>query len=114
MNSGNNKGENMTGELFKVSIIATGIKKRCRKVERHHLSMGYIPYNNGTFDQAELENRAKDFVSENMKSVVGKPEVSLNHVERKNDSYGTIETWNMFSDKHKRFVIQTSLENELQ
>jgi hypothetical protein len=104
----------MTGELFKVSIIATGVKKRCRKVERHHLSMGYIPYNNGTFDQAELENRARDFVSENMKSVVGKPEVSLNFIIREKDNFGTIEKWEMFSDKHKRFVIQTSLENELQ
>lgn len=101
------------GELFKIGVNVTGVKKRCRKVERHFLSLGYIPYNDGNFDQNELESKARAFVSENMKSVVGKFEVVLNQVTRTKDDFGVIEKWQMFSDKNKRFVVNSPLENEL-
>jgi hypothetical protein len=100
-------------EFFKIGISVNGVKKRCRKVERHFLSLGYVPYNDGVFNQEELENKARDFVSENMKTVQGKYEVVLNYVKRKKDSYGTIETWEMFGKKNLRFIVQSQLINEL-
>jgi hypothetical protein len=103
----------MSEKLYKIGISVTGVKKRCRKSDRHYLPMGYIPYNEGQIDQAEIEARAKDFVAENMKSVVGNFKVCLNFIERKKDDYGTIETWEMFGNENKSFTVQTSLEKEL-
>lgn len=96
-------------ELFKISIHVVGIKKRCRKPDRHIFSLGYVPYNDGAFNQDEIEKRAKDFLAENMKQVLGVPNVSLNRVVK---SEG-VETWEMFSDKNKSFKILSGLENVL-
>jgi hypothetical protein len=109
-----NKGDKMEGKLFKVSIVVTGVKKRCRKTEQHFLSLGYIDYNEGAFNQDELSEKAKSFLSENMKEVKSTPKINLYYVERKKDNLGTIETMQFFDKRNVSFLVQSSLENALQ
>lgn len=100
-------------KLYRISVTCQGVKKRCRKTERHYLKMGYIPYNDGVFNQAEIEAQARDFIATNMKSIIGKPKVSLSFTERKKDDYGTIETFQLFDSRNIDFVLNSALENEL-
>lgn len=98
-----------TQEFFKVYVIVPGVKKRCRKAERHMLKAGYIPYNGGSFDREAIEATAKGLIEANIKQVVGNVVISLDHVVR-DDHF---ERWEPFSDKNVRFELRTALENEL-
>lgn len=100
-------------KLYKIWVSCTGVKKRCRKPDRHSFSLGYIPYNEGSFDKAEIEAKARDFVATNMKSLIGKASVSLNVVEREKDDYGIIESFQMFDPRNITFQLNSTLENEL-
>lgn len=96
-------------QFFRVGVSLSGVKKRCRKSENHYLSGGYIPYNDGIFNQEEVENLAKGIVETNMKQVNGRIFIVLNHVKRE----GGIETWEMFGKTNVKFELQSSLEKEL-
>ena len=98
-----------TQEFFKVKIIVPGIKKRCRKAEKHLLKAGYLPYNGGIFNQDEIEQVARGLIETNIKQVMGKIFVSLDYVTR--DEH--FERWEPFSDKNIRFELKTPLEKEL-
>lgn len=98
-----------TQEFFKFYVIVTGVKKRCRKAERHMLKAGYFPYNEGSFDRDVVESIARGLIETNIKQVTGKVFISLDHVVR--DEH--FERWEMFSDKHVKFELKTPLENEL-
>lgn len=104
----------MEGKLFKVSIVVNGIKKRCRKSDSHFFSLGYIDYNEGIFNQDELIEKAKSYLSDNMKEVKSTPKVVLSYVERKKDDFGVIETMQLFDKRNVSFLVQSSLENVLQ
>ena len=97
-------------QFFRIGISVDGIKKRCRKSDRHYFHAGYIPYNNGDFNKEEIENLAKGLVETNMKTLKSKVYVILNHVKVDNG----IETWEMFGKTNVRFELNSSLENALQ
>jgi hypothetical protein len=96
-------------ELFKLSISVIGIKKRCRKVEKHFFDAGYIPYSEEILNQDELIDKARNLVNTNMKTVQGVPVLRLNHVT---ESEGIIQ-WEMFSAKHKEIKILEPVLQEL-
>ena len=93
---------------FEVGIHVDGIKKRCRKVERHYFSVTSIPYDeNATLEQ--VEDVVKSFIVTNMKSVLGKPRIKLTRVEIGEH----MKRFEMFDKRHKEFVLESSLENAL-
>lgn len=96
-------------QFYRLGVAVNGIKKRCRKSERHFISGGYLPYNDGTFNQDEVENLAKGILESNMKRIDGKVKVVLNHVKVD----GGIETWEMFGKTNVQFELTSSLEKEL-
>lgn len=98
-----------TKELFKISVSMHGVKKRCRKSEFHLLQGGYIPYNEGTFDREAVEAVARGLIETNMKQVNSKIVISLDHVMQGD----FMQTWEPFSNKHVKWQLVSSLENEL-
>lgn len=100
-------------ELFKVTVHVVGVKKRCRKSDRHIFNLGYIPYNDGVFDQEDLERKAEALLEENMKSISEVPSVDLNHVKISGECGFRSEEWRPFSDKNKSFKLLSPLEKVL-
>jgi hypothetical protein len=104
----------MQGKLFKISIVVAGIKKRCRKVEYHTLSAGYIPYNDGKFNEDEILELARGMIETNMKTVYNTPaKVRLDFVEVALEDGFRSEKWTPYSDLNKTLLVQSSLENAL-
>ena len=97
-------------QFFKLGVAVNGIKKRCRKSESHYLSGGYLPYNDGVFNQDEVENLVRGILETNMKRIEGKVFIILNHVKVADG----IQTWEMFGKTNVKFELKTSLENALQ
>jgi hypothetical protein len=92
-------------EKFKITITLIGIKKRCRKSERHSFNLGYIDYNNGNFDRESIETLVRGYVDTNVKQVDSMIRVHLDHVTiHSEEGFNHIE-WQVFSDKHVRFDI---------
>jgi hypothetical protein len=95
---------------FKLSIQVIGIKKRCRKSERHFFQLGHIPYNDGNFDQSAISDKVQAFLNTNMKSIHSLTRVSLNHVTTIIDNGGyTIVQWKPFSKLNKSFDLNIVL-----
>ena len=90
-------------EKFKLSIQLIGIKRRCRKSERHFFHFGHRPYNNGNYDQKEIEQFVSDWIATNMKEVRSQVRVSLDHVIIKNEGTFTVTQWEPFSKLNKQF-----------
>lgn len=88
---------------FKIAIEVIGIKKRCRKSERHMFQLGYVPYNNGSYCPDILKEQIKGFLDSNMKEVSSAVRVHLDHVIITQEGYFTSTKWEPFSDKNKRF-----------
>ncbi len=95
--------------LFKISIQVIGIKKRCRKSERHFFQLGHMPYNDGQFDKSEVSDKVKAFLQANMKEVHSLTRVSLDHVIIKNEGNFTVTQWEPFSSKNVRFDLNIIL-----
>jgi hypothetical protein len=98
-----------TQVLFKVSIQVIGIKKRCRKSERHFFQLGSIPYNDGQFDKSEISDKVKAFIETNMKQVNSLTRVSLDHTIVTKEEVFTSTVWEPFSDKNVRFDLNIVL-----
>lgn len=96
-------------QFYKLGVAVSGVKKRCRKSERHFISGGYLPYNDGTFNQEEVESLARGILETSMKRIDGKVKVVLNHVKVADG----IQTWEMFGKTNVQFELQSSLEKEL-
>ena len=90
-------------EKFQLSIQLIGIKRRCRKSERHFFHFGHRPYNNGNYDQKEIEQFVSDWIATNMKEVRSQVRVSLDHVIIKNEERFTVTQWEPFSKLNKQF-----------
>lgn len=97
-------------ELFKLTVSVKGVKKRCRNSDHHLLQGGYMPYNDGVFDQAKIEDVVKGLIETNMKRVDGRIFIHLDHIKQGD----FMQTWEPFSDKNVRFELKSSLENALQ
>lgn len=101
---------NTSTVTFKLSVQVIGIKKRCRKSERHFFQLGHIPYNNGEYDQDAITAKVIDFLKTNMKEIHSITRVSLDHVITiiENEGY-TIVKWQPFSKLNKSFDVNISL-----
>lgn len=98
---------------FSITVYVHGIKKKCRKSERHSFKLGYIDYNGGSFDKGEVSQRARDIVATNMKTVCSPISVQMLRTEWKKDDYGTVMTFTMFDERHVNFKIDTLLNEVL-
>lgn len=94
-----------TKVLFKIAIQLIGIKKRCRKSERHFFQLGHVPYNDGNYNAEEITEKVKAFVDTNMKEVNSIVRVSLDHVVIKNEGSFTVTQWEPFSKLNKQFDL---------
>jgi hypothetical protein len=94
---------NDTQVLFKVSLQVIGIKKRCRKSERHFFQLGHIPYNEGEYDHEAMKQKARDFLSTNMKEVNSQIRVYLERVVVSNEGSFTVTQSEPFSKLNKSF-----------
>jgi hypothetical protein len=92
-------------ERFKISIQLIGVKKRCRKSERHIFQLGSIDYNDGSFDQESVTKLVRDFIATNVKLTDSNVFVHLDHVKVKSERGFTSTLWEPFSDLNRRFVI---------
>ena len=95
--------------FFEISLQVVGVKRRCRKVERHFFTLGYIPYNNGSFNQSEIEDKVRAFLETNMKQVNSMTRVSLYHTVITKDEFCTQTTWQPYSDKNVNFHLNIIL-----
>jgi hypothetical protein len=95
--------------LFKISIQVIGIKKRCRKSERHFFQLGHMLYNDGQFDKSSINDKVRAFIETNMKQVNSLTRVSLDHTIVTQDKFCTLTTWQPFSDKDVRFDLNIVL-----
>jgi len=92
-------------EKFRISIQLIGIKKRCRKSERHFFHFGHIPYLNGKvqFRKEQIINQVRDWIDTNMKEVHSQVRVNLDHVIISNQGGFTTTQWEPFSKLNTRF-----------
>lgn len=95
--------------FFKISIQVIGVKKRCRKSERHFFQLGNIPYNNGEYDQSAINNKVRDFLVTNMKSINSLTRVHLDHVVITKEEVFTSTVWEPFSKLNKSFDLNIIL-----
>lgn len=92
-------------EKFRITLQVIGIKKRCRKSERHFFHFGHMPYNNGQYDQEALKSQVIDWINTNMKEVHSVIRVSLDYVVIKNEDGYTVTEWEPFGPNHVKFDI---------
>jgi hypothetical protein len=107
------QAENTTEIKFSISVYVHGVKKKCRKVERHSLKLGYIPYNDGSFDKEAISQKVRDIVATNMKSVSSPIQVQMLRIELKKDEWGYSQTFAMFDERHVNFAVETALQEAL-
>ena len=99
----------MITENFKLSIQVIGIKKRCRKSDRHFFHFGYLPYNDGQFDKSAINDKVRDFLATNMKSINSLTRVSLDHMTSSDEGNYNVVQWQPFSDKNVSFDLNIVL-----
>ena len=88
--------------VFEISVYVYGVKKRCRKAEKHSLKLGSIDWNEGAFNREEIEQKARDIIATNIKTIVGdKIQVQMLRVEI-GDFFKTFE---MFDKRHVNFLM---------
>ena len=95
--------------VFEISVYVFGVKRKCRKADRHSFKLGSIDYNEGAFSQDEIEQKARDIVATNMKEVQSQfIKVQMLRVERSSDNGFTSTSFQMFDDRHVNFQIPSS------
>jgi hypothetical protein len=105
--------ENTTEIKFSISVYVHGVKKKCRKTERHSLKLGSIPYNDGVFDKEAISQKARDIVATNMKSVSSPIQVQMLRVEIGKEMGFTSTKFLMFDERHVNFKVETALQEAL-
>lgn len=91
---------------FKIAIEVIGIKKRCRKSERHFFQVSSIPYNDGKYDETAINQLVRDFLDVNMKEVNSQVRVNLDHVKIRSEGLFISTLWEPFSSLNVRYNIQ--------
>ena len=94
-------------EKFKISVEVYGIKRRCRKNERHFFQVSSIPYNDGKYDESAINDLVKDFLDSNMKWVSSQVLVHLDHVKVSNERGFTSTLWEPFSSLNVRYKFNS-------
>jgi hypothetical protein len=91
--------------VFEINVYVFGVKRKCRKSEKHSFKLGSIDYNEGAFNRDDIEQRARDIVATNMKAVEGQYiAVQMLRVEI-GDMFKTFE---MFDKRHVNFQVPSS------
>lgn len=95
---------------FKVYVYFLGIKKRCRKSERHSLKVSYIDYNDGIVDFDKLNQLVRDSLETNVKWIDNRyiVTVSLDYVSRSFDRGFQTELWEPFSKLNQKYTLPES------
>lgn len=107
------QAESNTQVKFSINVYVYGVKKKCRKSERHSFKLGYIDWNEGSFNKEEISQKARDIVASNMKTASSPISVQMLRVELKKDSWGTSQTFMMFDERHVNFKVETLLNEAL-
>ena len=100
------ESSNPSNEFFKISFQVRGIKKRCRKSDRHFIQLGSIPYNNGEYNKEDIISKVRDSIATNIKEVHSIVRIHLDHVIITHDMGFTSTQWEPFSKKNIIFEIQ--------
>ena len=98
--------------FYRLTVFCIGIKKRCRKEERHVLSAGEFPIETPI---EVMREKAKALLDSDMRTVrvaTGPaPYAIANFIEEKERGNGlTIQEWRPFSDKNLRFPLFNTSE----
>lgn len=91
---------------YSLSVHVYGVKKRCRKADRHLLDLGYTDYKE-ELSQEEINallSKAKASIDVNMKTAE-RAKLSLMRTELSNDSGINIKTVVLFDKRNKTFDI---------
>lgn len=99
------KSSDVSQVLFKISVQVIGIKKRCRKSERHFFQVSSIPYNDGEFDKAQISDLVKTFLTDNMKAIHSVARIHLDHTIVTKEEVFTQTLWEPFSSKNVKFDL---------
>jgi hypothetical protein len=97
---------------FEITIYVNGVKKRCRKPDRHALKLGSIDYNDGNFNKEEIVEKARAIVAENMKTIESPLQVSMLRMEIKREEGITSRVFEMFDKRHVNFKIEATALNQ--
>jgi hypothetical protein len=93
--------------FYKLGYAVQGIKVRCRKTERHFITIANLKPDE-IADRKAIERRVCDSINSNFKSVLSREAtVSLDHITIKN--YGgdfVSEEWQPFSKENIKFKLQ--------
>jgi len=95
--------------VFEINVYVFGVKRKCRKSEKHSFKLGSIDYNEGAFNRDDIEQRARDIVATNMKAVEGQYiTVQMLRVEKSSDNGFTSTSFQMFDDRHVNFQVPST------
>ena len=95
--------------VFEINVYVFGVKRKCRKSEKHSFKLGSIDYNEGAFNRDDIEQRARDIVATNMKAVEGQfITVQMLRVEKSSDNGFTSTSFQMFDNRHVKFQFASS------
>jgi hypothetical protein len=92
-------------ELFKLSIYFQGVKKRCRKSDRHLMTISHFPYNNGQYDKEAIIALVHSFIETNVTRTDSMVNVTLDYIVKSEERGFTVTQWEPFSDRHVKFQI---------
>lgn len=85
---------------IKAYVIANGIKKRCRKSDRHMIKLGYFNYPVGENSREFFHDLGLAAVDREMKQTTD-AKINLDYVEiDKSEAGFHIETWKPFDERH--------------
>jgi hypothetical protein len=87
--------------LYRLAVQLIGIKKRCRKSERHFLHLGHIPFGDINYD--DVKQKVKDALDTNMKAVHSQIRVHLDYVIISDHGSYTHTEWQPFDSKNITF-----------
>lgn len=79
-------------------VYAYGIKKRCRKTDRHQFDIGKFSIDT---DSQKMIDNAKFEVTSKMKTIIKDPELRLSYMVES----GNMVTWEPFSGRDQSFII---------
>ena len=92
--------------FFKISYNLIGIKKRCRKSDRHFVQLGSIPYNNGSYDLEDIKSKVQASIAENFKQIDSTHiSIHLDHVIITHELGMTCTQWEPFSALNVKFQL---------
>lgn len=102
--------QRQTTKHWRVTVRVNGVKKKCRKVDSHYFTIATIPWQEKeTIDFSVWNDKARDFISTNMKSVNGKVMLDFNYTEI-GDHFYTVQ---LFDKRHFRHEVTSPVMDQL-